>query len=511
MNKAKRTALALSFVGLVAACEGEGTASLPRGADTGPLPLKDALLYLAHDDGEPLAVLVDVAARTPRVKIEALAGGELRAFVRPQAEGSEALVLTTGTPSRLEDGEPIPAVDAELSLFTRAGRSQRYQLPGRFEELALSEDGRFALVHARESDKFDPGRALAVVDLQKPASDDRAAQLVNPDNAAAIAPESFAFAPSTSARRLAAGFSTNQVMLFDLLRPELTAITASLTLSGDAQVVTPHEGIFSGDQLYVRASGTSFVYVFRMVENRAKPLGFEVTPHQLPLGTDVLDIAVVGSGESERLVALGHNSLRMFDKLGVDVPVESPEGRYTTILPFEGAAPFDEEEAPRLLLFGEEQTRLAFVDMNESAIAQEAALLELGEPVASVRLLPARKMAVVTHTTGRLSLVHLERRTVAKVPTGDAPQSTLIDETRARLWVTTQSGEVGSIDLESLSGAEILLDAYAENVVLVPGKRARVAVIHGADSGHLTLLDALEPSRETARELAGFLWSGLFD
>jgi hypothetical protein len=43
------------------------------------------------------------------------------------------------------------------------------------------------------------------------------------------------------------------------------------------------------------------------------------------------------------------------------------------------------------------------------------------------------------------------------------------------------------------------------------GQRARIAVVHGAESGFVTLLDAEAPSRSTADALIGFFWDAFLD
>ena len=92
-----------------------------------------------------------------------------------------------------------------------------------------------------------------------------------------------------------------------------------------------------------------------------------------------------------------------------------------------------------------------------------------------------------------------------------SPSSVLMDAAHARLWVTTDVGELGTIDLNTLSGEKILLNDRADGVLLVPSTHPRVAVLHPDPAGHVTLLDATKPGREGARELQGFVWSGLFD
>jgi hypothetical protein len=180
---------------------------------------------------------------------------------------------------------------------------------------------------------------------------------------------------------------------------------------------------------------------------------------------------------------------------------------------FRGATPFDDTVSDHALLVEKDNRHLAFIDLDVSSevVAPDPELLDLGHAIAQVLPLLDRKLAIVSHQDGALSLVDLEQRTVVPVATGDTPSAVQVDEAHARLWVATEEGSLGTIDLNTLSGEQIFLDAPAVSLVVVPGAHARVAVGHESNSGHVTLLDAQKPARDTARALRDFIWSGLFD
>ena len=504
---------ALACAALTVGCESHGAEDLPSLDDSAPVALQDALLYLGHAGDEPRAVVLDIARSEPQTKLVELAEGDAQLYARPGQPG-QALVLTSGESAHLEDDEVVDAVDAEVSLFTRAGRSQRYRLPGRFEALALSDDGRFAVAHARSNDAFDPGRALAVLDLALPSNDPRAARLVNPEKPWATVAQSFAFAPASLGQRLALGFATDHVVLFDLQKPDANAITAALTFPTDPQSVEPREALFTDGLIYVRAEGSESVYVMNLIADASRPLGFTVTPTSLSVGSQLQDIELLGTGDSQRLLALGSDTLMSFDRFGGGVQVAELGQFYGSLFVFHGPSPLEEEPSNHAVLVeGSRGTRLAFIDLDVSSdvVRPDPELLDLGHPIRSVLPLLERNLCVVSHLDGAMSLVDLAQRTAVPVATGDAPSSVLMDAERARLWVTTDVGELGTIDLNTLSGERILLNDRADAVLFVPSAHPRVAVLHPDPAGHVTLLDAAKPAREGARELEGFVWSGLFD
>jgi hypothetical protein len=515
MSKFTRfSTVTLACAALTVACDESGRSELPALDDAQPLALTDTLLYLGYlDDDEPEAILVDVARSEPRVRFVELSPGEVHMYPRPGAEGQEALVLTTGEPAHLEGDHAVDAVNAQVALFARAGLAQRYTLPGRFEALALSEDGRFAVAHARSNDAFDPGRALAVLDLTKLASDPTAAALVNPEKPWATVAERFAFAPASSQRKLAVGFATDHVVLFDLQKPNASAITATLTFPTDHVQVEPEEALFTDARVYVRSHHARSVFVMNLILAPENPLGFTVTPTELSVGSEVSDILLMGDGDQQRLLVLGQDELLSFDQFGSRTLVAELSQTYGSMYVFRGATPFDETVSDHALLVEQDNRHLAFVDLEVSSevVAPDPELLDLGHPIDQVLPLFDRKRAIVSHRDGALSLVDLEQRTVVPVATGDTPSSLQVDEARARLWVVTQEGALGTIDLNTLSGEQMFLPAPAESVLVVPGAHARVAVVHESEAGYVTLLDAQKPARDTARELRDFMWSGLFD
>jgi hypothetical protein len=120
---------------------------------------------------------------------------------------------------------------------------------------------------------------------------------------------------------------------------------------------------------------------------------------------------------------------------------------------------------------------------------------------------------VLVYANGGLALVDLEQRTVSPVETNANVAGSVLDVAggAARLWLRLDDGRIGHLDLLALEASEVLLNAPATNLLVVEGDTRCIAAIHDASSGYVTLLDPELPSRASARELAGFLYSQIFD
>ena len=73
---------------------------------------------------------------------------------------------------------------------------------------------------------------------------------------------------------------------------------------------------------------------------------------------------------------------------------------------------------------------------------------------------------------------------------------------------------MGYIALDTFGPGEVRLDEPATRVIPLPGamgRPGRVVALHPASAGSLTVLDAANPLRETARVVRGFLLDSLLD
>jgi hypothetical protein len=190
-------------------------------------------------------------------------------------------------------------------------------------------------------------------------------------------------------------------------------------------------------------------------------------------------------------------------------------GSLSALHVFSGTSPFDPEVKPRALLYGAGSTQLGFVDLQRSLPGNERTLdlLTLSQALRELAFSQLLEIAVVTGAAGGVSIIDLTERTVSTVTTEASAKQLLLEERRgsSRAWITTEAGQIGVIDLGKRAPAGLLLDHPAQVVVPIFGAEPLVAVTHATESGRVTLIDAEQPSRENAREVAGFLFSRFLD
>ena len=494
---------------------------------TPPLALTDALLYTPADAPNDADVLtLDLAGAKPRVLRHAPASA-VAARAQP-AGGTTAVLLTAGRAAYDEGGKRHPSEPSQVLAFDRLEQRAERTLSGRYASLALSGDARFAVAHA-PSGSLVLQNAIEVVDLATP---ERTPVVVNLELDGRV-PTSFVFSPKESfGRRIVVIPFPGAVMLLDLEHPEHGAISVPLTTPGDARTLPPQRVLFAGDQIFVQSSGGSEVLVLELLTAADTRHGFRVVPSLLTAGSALRDVALIGSGEQLRLVALANEVALLDPRRGSTTSVAAGGSAFTSVIAFEGRSPFDTLSAPRGLLFAPGSSRVGFVELGggDGWAGRTIEPVELGEPLTAVLPLVHHKLALGLHAGARLSVIKLEDRTVDPYRL-DAPLSSwLLDEdaARARVWVASAAGKLGRIDLLARVTLEVPIrlpvgpgSVHSEpstarrddvgRLLLVPGTPRRVALLHGSEVGRVTLLDAETPTRETALELAGFFLAGLFD
>src|SRR5690606_33239539 len=154
-------------------CAGLGLLALARGGRDDrteiapsllePVALEHQLAFVDRAGGR--ALLVDVAAASPDPVVAELPPGAVRALRRPTQD--ELLVLCQGTP---DSGGDAPAA---LAVIGASGETTSYVLGSRFDNLAVSEDGRYAVAYFSEEAGpqqdflFNPNE-IAIIDLGAP-------------------------------------------------------------------------------------------------------------------------------------------------------------------------------------------------------------------------------------------------------------------------------------------------------------------------------------------------------
>ncbi|MET0341485.1 MAG: hypothetical protein ABW252_10830 [Polyangiales bacterium] len=492
-----------------------------------PIALTDGLVYTptAAPSGADVVTL-DLTVDPPRAVPRAL---ETPVAARAQrGEIGDAVLLTAGAEARDEGKRRVPAVPSQLVVVGRTGELVARTLSGRYGALTLSTDGRFALAHT-PTGSLVLQNAIEVVDLDAPPTQPGKVVTLQLDGRA---PSGFVFSPKDGfSRRMVVILFAGSVMLLDLERPENGPIAVPLATSGDGRGLIPQRVLFAGERMFVQSSGTSSVLVLELLAAADQRHGFRVVPSLLGASAGLRDVALVGSGASLRIAALT-GQLELLDPQSGSSTVIAATPSATTLLPFEGTAPGDPVSAPRALVFAFGVSSVGFVELGggEGWTGRNVETVELGEPVIAMLPLLAHKRALGLHASSRLSVIDLQARTVDPYRLAGPLADWLIDDdaTRTRLWVAS-GDKLGILDLAAKTATEVPITlpisptgqvpvsferGVAQRAVvlrLVPGARRRVALLHASEAGRVTLIDAETPTRESAREPAGFFLAGLFD
>lgn len=520
-----RCALSLSAA-LLLACGDAPRRDLPAYASVTPLPLQDGLFYVA-DSSDASALTVDFSVSNEVPDYWARPDPVVREHVlpapsvahRPMASGRDALVLTSGREAVREGGRLRPAEPSQLIHFSILGMSPGRVLNGRYAQLALSEDDRYAIAFGARG-SLTLQNAIEVISLEQPGV--TTGGVVMDLTFDGRAPTRFVFAPPGFFYPLALAPMPNALQVIDLEHPEHGEIAVTL---GEARALDPQQIVFGGRGFFVRSSGSERILMFDIVPTPGGAHRFQLAPSVLTASGPVQDLALtyVPAVQAHRVLALG-SRLDVLDPLtGESTGVERTSG-FTRLHTFDGTSPVDDQVAPRALLYAPGRAQVAFVEIGAGAgwAGRSAELIELGEPIRELFLLAAHKLAVATHGSARVSVIDLQARTVGPISL-DAPLvASLVDELVApRLWVETTAGTLGMLELRApftatqlpiTVSAPLLSPSSPTNLVRVPRQNGRrLAVLQAAEGGRVTLLNADQPSAESAVELVGFLLAGLFD
>jgi hypothetical protein len=486
-----------------------------------PLALGDKLVLITRED--PRAFLLDVSELETPAQIAELPHEPIAAWKRNGA--NEALVLCQGRrASADQDAEP-----AVLAVVESNGDVRRYPVGGDpFDSLTQSGDGRYAFLFKKEgADRLlgNPNE-VAIVDLDEADADLAVEQRTL--RSFGDSPQAVIFSPTMNIvgqeRRLAVVLSQANVTLIDLDHLDRVETTVQLSSPGGG-AVAPAQVLFNpaAPEIYVRGSGSDDVFVFNLaerppsdeVEEGGEHNDFRPFIDQLGVGGRPSDMVLyTGADGDARLLVLANGSQAAVVTAGTSqvTSVELSEEASRALL-FEGASPRDREVAQRALLYREEGTAVTFLDLEdlEERGSRNLEVLPLDRPIDRLIPMPEEQRVLIIHGDNGVSLVDLEGRTISPLTSSAELTDALFDATRGQLWVGPPGQPfVGLLELDTGETPEVLLDEDVDQ--LVPMFDAgHMVVLHRSTVGHLTVLDAARPTRESARSLRGFVVADLLD
>jgi hypothetical protein len=544
-----RTALELALLSLVtaswlAACNPENEV-YPSGSSrpVAPVPLGSTVAYL--DGPRASAFIIDPAGASLQARPVPVGRSPVAALARAgrAPQDAELLVLSQGvTPQRGHKPEApmLTAIPADAARPTR-----QFPLSSRFDGIAQSGDGRFAVLHfVRGSNPdssllFNPNE-VAVLDLDAPPPATPASRSLRSFGSV---PQAVVFSPPLPLRadgmqaarmlRLAVVLSDNTLTLLDL-ENDRTEITISLIRADETRTVKPVQVLFDASDpaqdptIFVRSDGSNDIVALRLLPapppraeraNDFRPvlslLGASAAPTDMALFAN----AGVAGDTGARLLVLSPSTSEasVIDPRTSRVTTFKLDAPAQQLLLFEAASPAEPTRRPRALLLAAGGAQIGFLDLDrlEELRGRNLELRSMASKTSQFVPLVERGV-VVAHNgsgSGGLSVIDLERRTVAPLVTEPLHQLRPGAATTDDLWLVPNARDrLGLLHLGRLVAEEVRLDLPVESVLplaATAGGKRYVAVDHGQPAGGVTLLDADEPAREGARSLVGFLYTDI--
>ena len=496
--------------------------------------LDNSVAYVNSTSGSTF--LLDPANLAVRPRIVATGKSPIAAGKRKGVD--QLLVLTHGD----QGSDSTAAEPARLVVVdpASAAASASYDLPGRYDQLAQSDDGLFALLYygsassgASGSMLYNPNDlAVVTFDGNKPLAS-------RPIRSLGSVPSSVTFSPRSTLfghlRTLAAVLAPNYVTLLDLDNANHSEITIPLVADG-TQTVTPDQVLFdmARTSIYVRAEGSNDIFQISLAQTTPAATGndFRVSLSLIGSGSAPSDMVMFGTGDSARLLVTAPyaRQIVILDPTTGNATSIPTAAQVNRILLFQGTSPKSSQVQDRAMLVGvgTGATALVFADLKDIEAAQGLALesWSIPAPVTGITPLPGN-LALLSYQYASggatLSIVNLADRTIEPIGSSGALQDVTVEATvQSRLWGTDGANRLEYLDIVDhghgpLFSAEVLVDQPIASISPLASKSAdgkRYVVLEMQDPmslGYLTVLNADQPDRKGARSAYGFLLTDYFE
>jgi len=506
--------------------------------------LADRMAYV--EQNSHTAFLLDPASKTLVPRMVSVGKAPVAAVKRNGQ--NQLLVLSQGDPGSAQI-TPVAAeleeIDADASVAPVT-----YTLASRFNGLAQSPDGRFVLLYhgssaqnSGESPLFNPNE-LAIVDLTLPPSAATQSTVSNP-YAKSIrslggVPTGVVFSPSftfaSTPRILAVILAENYVTIVDMNNPDRTEITVPLSTDSNS-TLSPAQVLFDtvNPNIYVLAYGSDDIFQISLTDlGAAAPAppsnDFRVSLSILAAGTSPSDMALYSTGGSTRLAVLapGSQTLAIIDpstSSTTSIATSIPANQMVVFNTSSPSAPDQSEQQALLVDVSSGSTSVLFADLQSIETAGNLALVSYPLGASATSVVPLLDQGIVVlmysqYSANALSVVDLAKRELSPIGAGSGLQGSVIDSTApSRLWSIDSGAQYGLCYLNlvartgqaSLSTGEIWLDQNITNIIPLGQASSdghRYLAVEQDDAnkvGNVTLVDADNPDRTSARTAYGFL------
>jgi hypothetical protein len=477
---------------------------------------------------------------------------------RHKGDGEDRLFVLTDGDRGSADKDPVSPqlflVDPREALAADAQTPYvpwQTALPTRFDDIVQSADGRFALLlhntstgSSGDDTLFNPNDFM-VVDFAAgvagtPTVYERSIRSLGG------APTDIRFSPAFGDHRLAVVLSSSYVTIFDLVRKEQSEISMPLCLASSCSyqvqdvVFDPWSfGVNGTFNIYIRAAGAKDIFQISLSESADRPGFLSPSPSMLGVGAAVSDMTIYTTTTGKvRLAVLTASNLAIVDpstsnSITVALPMSA-----NRIIPFADAS--GKSQAMLVSLSGGSNS-VVFVDLASAEDIGSSApkQIPVSGTVSEVTIVSrptdsdpaAPNVAVLTFANKGAgpvrSVVKLDSQSFFDYSAGSQLVSPYLEvrsaDHGARLWsVTTPSTGTASPssgiyyrDMPTAVGSvpdTVWLDQSIQSMIALeaPSGGTRYLVLQHSDElggGNLTLVDADNPSRATARTASGFLFA----
>jgi hypothetical protein len=531
----RRGFLALSLLASLPACSDSSTEFwLPKNDLMPMVALDNRVAFVEKTSSTAFLLDPGDASLTPKL----MSVGK-RPVTATKHTGSNRLLVVSAGDRGSAAKQPIspqlvvvdPTAEAPLS----------HDLESRFDGLAQSEEGRFAILYhtsstqdANDGALFNPND-LVVADF----SDARTADpTLTPKSIRSLGgvPADIRFSPdysfpSAGLHRLAVVLSQNYVTLFDLYNLAHTEISIPLCAATSSCSYKVEDIVFDPSNLsmYVRVAGAKDIFQITLTDTDAAD--FRASLSMLAVGASAADMALYGTGKDARLAVLAPDT----KSLVIIDPTTSRSTVVSMAISANKIVPFDTGSRGMLVDLKQGSSSVLFADFGVVETAGGLPLSQYSIRGAAAAVVPLIKQGIAVLLFGQsagsavLSVVSLaEKPSFFDFNSSSALGAPYLEVRNqglaSRLWsVDSPEGGLPAANsglhyLDLLAGASqthptIWLDQTITSITALAqassdGRRYLVLQQSDPDGyGNLTFIDADTPDRTNARTAYGFLFA----
>jgi len=432
--------------------------------------------------------------------------------------------------------------DTSLTVIdTTTMKTRRYALGSPFPSMALSPDGRYAVLW------YSPGSVstsivqniseMAIIDLDAQPAADTNPQVITLRTFDGR-PQWISFAPAFTmrgqSRRVALVMSNNYANLIELdnPNPEDPAVNETVVhfiQSATVASLRPLEVVWTPDPVedddmfaFILAEGSDDIISLNLLP--AEELDVQSRPvirpslNQLTAGSRPVATALYDLNGVRKLISVnrGSRDIAVIDVATSDTAFVPYEGDFNDVIVFQAVNRDTGNEQPYAMLYNDQATSrtVTFVELATVESRGTRAMMPRVLPGAIQQLTLTQEggkpRAVVLHPDRRsFSILDLERQAVAPLEVA-APivDYTLVEDGQMVLTAYQSSEYISLTDLKSAHSTAVRLDTEGRSIFYIQATNS-IVVDHAYDLGYATVLPYSTPTRERANTLRGFAADGL--